>query len=146
MGGRGGSSGMSASAGRKKMVAGFFENLVKGNTDEAFAGLQSLPLEVRKAEFTTNGNAVRLQEAVIESGSDKASVRFINQWNPIQVTKPEAAIRQRIEIVHYKNGNASAIYKLNEKSSKSLKNAEKNYHEMLDSWKKITHQKDIILK
>lgn len=141
MGGRGGSSGIGSNAGRARKISGFFENLAKGSTDEILAGLHNLPLKVRKAEFTTNGNAVRFQEAVIESGSDKASVRFINQWDPVQVTKPEAAIRQRIEFVHYKNGNAIGIYKLSEKSSKSLKNAEKNYHETLGSWERIIHQK-----
>ena len=82
----------------------------------------------------------------VESGSDKLSVRFYNQWNPIQVTRPTTAIKQRIEVVHYRDGNVVAIYKLNEKSSKSLKNAEKNYHEMLNEWKKATHQKTIFLR
>lgn len=146
MGGRGGTSKSESISGRKMSISKFLENLQKNNAETMFRNISELPLKVNKTGFFANGNAVEFQEAVAESGSDKVSIRFFNQYNPIQITRPTTAIKQRIEVAHYKNGNVNAIYKLNEKSSKSLKNAEKNYHEMLDSWKKITHQKDIVLK
>ena len=148
MGGRGAASGAAngMALGRKMSVSKFLENLKKNNANTVFNTLSELSPKVGKTGFFTNGNAVEFQEAVVESGSDKLSVRFYNQWNPIQVTRPTTAIKQRIEVVHYRDGNVVAIYKLNEKSSKSLKNAEKNYHEMLNEWKKATHQKTIFLR
>lgn len=148
MGGRGAASGAAngMALGRKMSVSKFLENLKKNNANTVFNNLSELSPKVGKTGFFTNGNAVEFQEAVVESGSDKLSVRFYNQWNPIQVTRPTTAIKQRIEVVHYRDGNVVAIYKLNEKSSKSLKNAEKNYHEMLNEWKKATHQKNDILE
>ena len=148
MGGHGGSSGMTGKepAGRKMSLSSFLENLKENNRDGMINSLSNFSPKVEKATFFVNGNAVKSQEASIQSGSDKVSVRFFNQWNPIQVTKPTKAIKQTIEIVHYKNGNATAIRKLDERSSKSLKNAEKNYREMIDKWKKITKQKEIYLR
>ena len=61
-------------------------------------------------------------------------------------TNGNAVEFQEAVVEHYRDGNVVAIYKLNEKSSKSLKNAEKNYHEMLNEWKKATHQKTIFLR
>lgn len=98
---------------------------------------------IHPANFTINGNTVRSQSVDFEVGENKVSVRFINQWEPTQVEKPSRPIKQEIEIVSYKNGNAMAVRTLAEKKSTSLKNAEKNYHEMLERWKKLTKQKEI---
>ena len=106
--------------------------------------LQSASFDViHPANFTVNGNAVRSQSADFEVGENKVSVRFINQWELTQVGKPSRPIKQEIEIVSYKNGNATAVRTLAEKKSTSLKNAEKNYREMLERWKKLTKQKEI---
>lgn len=121
MGGRGGSSSMIGKkpAGRKMSLSRFLQNLKENNRDGMINILSNLSPEVEKANFFVNGNAVKFQEASVQSGSDKVSIRFSNQWNPIQVTKPTKAIKQTIEIVYYKNGNATAIRKLDERSSKS---------------------------
>lgn len=108
-----------------------------------FDTLSKAPLKVEKAIFTQNGNAVKSQEAILEHDSDKISIRFVNGWNPVQVSRPTSKIEQSIQVVHYKDGNATAFRKLDVKSSKSLKNAQKNYDEMLKKWKKMTGQKDI---
>lgn len=148
MGGRGGNSQLSAKepTGRKMSLSIFLQNLKENSKDEVLNSLSDLPLKVGKTDFFVNGNAVEFQEAVAESGTDKVSIRFYNQWNPIQVAKPTQAVKQSIEAVYYRNGNAVAVRKIDEKSSKSLKNAEKNYREMLDKWKKLTGQKDIYLR
>ena len=146
MGGRGGSSGIGKSGGRKMSLSRFLKNLKENNRDGMINSLSALLPKAEKATFFVNGNAVKFQEASVQSGPDKVSIRFSNQWNPIQVAKPTKAIKQTIEIVHYKNGNATAIRKLDERSSKSLKNAEKNYREMIDKWKRITNQKEIYLR
>lgn len=114
MGGRGAASGAAngMALGRKMSVSKFLENLKKNNANTVFNNLSELSPKVGKTGFFTNGNAVEFQEAVVESGSDKLSVRFYNQWNPIQVTRPTTAIKQRIEVVHYRDGNVVAIYKL----------------------------------
>lgn len=147
MGGRGGSSnGIAPPNGRRMSLKRFLENLSKNDRQGMINDLSESKLDVGNAIFTENGNAIKMQEAVIESGEDRVSVRFYNSWNPVQVAKPTSPIKQSIEIVHYKNGNATAIRKLDEKSSKSLKNAEKNYNEMLKKWKSITGQKNIYFR
>nr|DAQ14179.1 MAG TPA: hypothetical protein [Caudoviricetes sp.] len=148
MGGRGGSSQLSGKepAGRKMSLSRFLQNLKESEKEEILNSLSNLSLKAGEANFFVNGNAVEFQEAVAESGTDKVSIRFYNQWNPIQVAKPTQAVKQSIEAVYYRNGNAVAVRKIDEKSSKSLKNAEKNYREMLDKWKKLTRQKDIYLR
>ena len=147
MGGRGGSSnGIAPPNGRRMSLKRFLENLSKNDRQGMINDLSESKLDIGNAIFTENGNAIKMQEAVIESGEDRVSVRFYNSWNPVQVARPTSSIKQSIEIVHYKNGNATAIRKLDEKSSKSLKNAEKNYNEMLKKWKSITGQKNIYFR
>ncbi len=144
MGGRGGASGLSEPQGRRMSMRRFLENLEKNSRDGMLDALQSASFDViHPANFTVNGNAVRSQAADFEVGENRVSVRFINQWEPTQVGKPSRPIKQEIEIVSYKNGNATAVRTLAEKKSTSLKNAEKNYREMLEQWKKLTKQKEI---
>lgn len=130
-------------AGRRIGVKRFLENLQKENKDGMLEAAQNAPLNVGKAVFTKNNNALKSQEAVLESGEDKISLRFINKWEPSQVTAPDKPIRTSIEVVTYKNGDATAIRTLAETKTKSLKNAEKNYNQMLDKWKKLTKQRSI---
>lgn len=148
MGGRGGSSSsiIPIPKGRRMSIKRFLDNLSKNNRQGMIDDLSGSKLEVKNAIFTKNGNAVKAQEAVLESGEDRVSVRFYNSWDPVQVAAPASPIKQSIEIVHYKNGNATVMRKLDEKSSKSLKNAEKNYNEMLKKWKSMTGQKDIYFR
>ncbi|MCD8142317.1 MAG: hypothetical protein LUD83_03425 [Clostridiales bacterium] len=144
MGGRGG-AGLSAKRGRRVSAERFLKNLRDNNQDEMLNTIAKAPLTVGKASFTVNGNAVKSQEATLESASDRISVRFYNGWEPTQVTRPERKITTKIEAVTYKNGNATAVRTLYEKSSKSLKNAASNYENVLDKWKKVTGQKTIRL-
>ncbi len=147
MGGRGGTSGLSKEPqGRKMSIKNFLENLSKNSQQGMLNALQKSNLDVKDAIFTKNGNAVKSQEAVLESGGNRISVRFHNQWEPTQSSKPSKAIKQTIEAVSYENGNVKAIRTLSEKKSTSLKNAEKNYKEILEQWKKLTKQKGIRFK
>lgn len=124
----------------------FFENLLENNREEILDALCGVSLDVKPANFATNGNAVESQEAIYESGENKVSVRFYNRWNPMQIINPKSAIKQEIDIVSYKNGNPTAIRTLVEKKSMSLKNAERNYNEMLDQWKRLTKQPQIFFE
>ena len=121
----------------------FFENFSNNNREGMLNALCRASLDVKSADFTKNGNAVKSQEAIFESGENKVSVRFYNWWDPMQIIKSGRAIKQEIEIVLYKNGNPTAIRTLVEKKSTSLKNAERNYHEILNQWKRMTKQQDI---
>lgn len=123
----------------------FFENLLENNREEMLNALCGVSLDVKPANFTENGNAVESQEAIYESGENKVSVRFYNRWNPMQIINPKSAIKQEIDIVLYKNGNPTAIRTLVEKKSMSLKNAGRNYNEILDQWKRLTKQPQIFL-
>lgn len=121
----------------------FLENLAEDNKDGMLNALYNAPIAVNPARFTKNGNAVESQEALLGKGENHVSVRFYNRWDPMQVGMPAKAIKQTIEIVLYKNGNATAIRTLAEKKSMSLKKAESNYHEMLKQWKRLTKQREI---
>lgn len=142
MGGRGG-AGLPTEQGKRISVERFLKNLQDNKQDAMLDVLAKAPLTVGEASFTVNGNAVKSQEATLESGAERISVRFYNGWEPTQVTKPERKITTKIEAVTYKNGNATAIRTLYEKHSKSLTNAASNYAIVLDKWKKITNQKAI---
>lgn len=124
----------------------FFENLLENNREEMLNALCGVSLDVKPANFTENGNAVESQEAIYESGENKVSVRFYNRWNPMQIINPKSAIKQEIDIVLYKNGNPTAIRTLVEKKSMSLKNAGRNYNEILDQWKRLTNQPQIFFE
>lgn len=89
MGGRGGSSGLTSEPrGRQMSMKNFLENLSKNSQEGMLNILRNASLDVKPATFTKNGNAVRSQEAILESGENKVSVRFNNQWEPMQVGKP----------------------------------------------------------
>ena len=121
----------------------FLDNLAKNNKDGMLNALYNAPIVVNPASFTKNGNTVESQEALLKKGENCISVRFYNQWDPIQIGVPAKDIKQTIGIVLYKNGNATAIRTLAEKKSMSLKNAERNYREMLKQWKGLTKQQEI---
>lgn len=143
MGGRGGSSGLNEPQGRRMSMSRFLENLAKNSQQGMLDVLSKSELKLSPADFTKNGNAVRLQVGEFEVGNDKVVVSFYNRYDPMQVAKPTQAIKQSIEIRAYKNGNVTAVRTLAEKKSMSLKNAEKNYREMIEQWKKLTKQKNI---
>lgn len=124
-------------------VKEFLDCLSKNDKDGMLRALHNLPFVVESASYTTNGNAIESQEALFERGDYKISARFFNRWNPMQVVAPSEFIKQKLEIVLFKNENPTAIRTLAEKKSTSLKNAESNYHEMLKQWKGLTKQKEI---
>lgn len=149
MGARGSSGGAHGGAepkGRRMSLTNFLKNLKENNTTGMIKELGKQNMEVSDAVFTVNGNAVKSQYAEVTKGEDRVSVRFLNEWNPIQVAKPTTPIRTKIEVVTYKNGTPTAIRTLEEKKSTSLKNAAKNYEAVLDMWKQLTRQKIIRFK
>lgn len=121
-------------SGVEKEMKDFLENL---------SSLYNAQFDIKPANFTINGNAVKSQEALLENGETRISARFYNWWEPMQIVEPSKAIRQKIEVVAYKNGNPIGMHVLAEKKSMSLKNAEKNYYEMLKQWKSLTKQREI---
>lgn len=144
MGGRGSSGNIgNGPNGRKISIKRFLENLQRNNRQGMLDVAAKSKLTVNDPVFTANYNAIKSQEAVLESGSDKVSIRFFNNFDPLAVGKPNNPIKTSIEVVTYKNGNATAVRVLEETKSTSLKNAKKNYEEMLEKWKKITKQKTI---
>lgn len=99
--------------------------------------------KVRKAQFTANGNSVKSQSATVESGNRKIDLSFSTGYNPQQTTKPTKAIETTITATLWEDGNAKRIATIAKTSSKSNKNAQKQYTEMLEEWKKLTGQKKI---
>lgn len=142
MGGRGGASGIEPQ-GRKMSIERFLQNLQKNSRDGMLDSISKANLSVYPATFTKNGNAVSLQTAEFSNGENRVVVSFTNRWEPMQVARPTQPIKQAIEVRVYKNGDITAMRTLEERKSKSLKNAGKNYGELLDRWKKLTKQKNI---
>ena len=136
MGGRGG-RGENSPSGRKAKFGVVVENIRKSSDEELLQGLKSLGFKASDPRMDSLGNVVTFQSANLKIGEYEASLRFYNSYDPRQVGAVRESITQSIEIVTWKNGNPTAIRKIAEKKSKSVKNARKNYEEMLSQWKKI---------
>ena len=140
MGGRGSSSGK-ASAGGASMLS----NIIQQSPESALSQLQKVISQgdLSKADFTANGSAVRSQSVTLENGSDKVEVYFSSRYEPAQVTNPSQPVKAGIYANVWKNGQPVAIRTISETKTKSLKNAKRNYENMLSEWKKATKQNQI---
>lgn len=144
MGGRGGSSGITAGGnGRKGNISELVSDIRSGNREKVLDELSDFSPVPQAAQFTSNYNALKSQTAEIEIGDTRVSLRYSNTYNPMQVSKPTSAITTEIHAVTFKNGNIMKSVTLVRKDSKSLGNAKKNYEEVTQIWKKITKQKSI---
>ena len=135
-GGRGSTSGLGSG---RMSIAGFIKNF--RNADEKSTG--NIGLKVFDTEFIKNGNSVKQQSAQVTDGENKIVATFYSQYNPMQISKSNDNISSRIELRYYKNDNIEGYKVISEKKTKSIKNAKKNYEEVLGQWKKITKQKKI---
>lgn len=135
-GGRGSSSGL---GGGRMTIAGFLKKF--RNASESDLG--KLGLKVDKAQFTENGNSIKLQSASVQNGADRVEVSFYSNYNPLQASNFQSNISSSISVRHYKDGDIQAYKEVVNKKTKSVKNAKKNYDEVLQMWKKITKQKSI---
>lgn len=121
----------------------FFRAFEKGNEQEMLEVLSESDLQMEQPVFTENGNAVKNQLAVLEKENKLIHIAFINSYNPLQETPPEDFLKQQIEARIFENGVCIGAPVLFEKKSRSLKNAAKNYKELLDIWKVLTKQEQI---
>lgn len=121
----------------------FLKALQENNVQQMAAVLAHTDMEVSQAEFSTNGDVVAFQRALLESSEYRVETAFFNQYNPMQSTPPEKPLSQSILVNVYKNGNIEKQLKFEEKKSKSLKNLEKNYKDVLKHWKNLTNQKEL---
>lgn len=120
-----------------------YDNIMAGNATLASLYDAAKYAKVNKARFTANGNSVESQTATIESGNKKIDLSFYTDYNPQQITKPTKAIKTQIEARLWENGDAKRIATIAKTTSKSNKNAQKQYTEMLEEWKKLTRQREI---
>lgn len=140
MGGRGSSSGKTPAGG-----ASTLSNIIQQSPESTLSQLQKVISQgdLSKADFTANGSAVRLQSVTLESGSDKVEIYFSSRYEPTQVTNPSQPVKVGIYANVWKNGRPVAIRTISETKTKSLKNAKRNYENMLSEWKKATKQNQI---
>lgn len=120
-----------------------YDNIMSGNATLASLKDAAKYAKVNKAHFTANGNSVEFQTATIESGNKKIDLRFYTDYNPQQITKPTKAIKTEISATLWENGDAKRLATIAKTTSKSNKNAQKQYTEMLEEWKKLTRQREI---
>ena len=98
---------------------------------------------IGKAKFTANGSSVSQQTVTVKSGNDELQVYFSSGYSPQQATNSTQAIKSGIYAITKHNGDVTAYRVLTETKTKSIKNAKKNYDETLETWKKVTGQKQI---
>lgn len=110
------------------------------NVQEMLHIFKETETEVVGARFTENYSAVRLQGAALYDENRMIDFSFHNSWNPLQQIPPSGYVTQKIEARIYEDGNIKGLTTLVERKSKSLKNAEKNYNEMLSMWMDLTKQ------
>lgn len=141
-GGRGASSSVGGSSGEQVHNA----YTAISNNREPLKELERLSGKMKISEpvTTANGNSIKLQVATIDNGTEKIDIAFHSAYNPIQTTgTPKKAIETKITATLWENGNAKAIRTLASASSKSYKNAGKQYTDILKEWQKVTGQKRI---
>ena len=80
-------------------------------------------MDIDKANFTTNGNSVKMQNVTIQNGNQTINLTFNSQYEPTQVAKPTKNITTKITARVWENGNIKGIRTIKETSTKSLKNA-----------------------
>lgn len=128
---------------KPRTVKAAYDDIMAGNATIASLSNVAKDAKVDKAQFTANGNSVKSQNATMESGNRKIDLRFSTGYNPQQTTKPTKAIETKITATLWENGNAKGITTISKTTSKSNKNAQKQYTEMLEEWKKLTGQSKI---
>lgn len=96
--------------------------------------------KIEKANFTKNGNSISSQSAFLEAGNNSVEIRFVSGYEPTQVTNPKQNIKSGIYTVTRRGGNVKAYRTLTETKTKSIKNAKKNYDNVIDKWKRVTGQ------
>lgn len=138
------SSGSRAGSGASN-GASMLSGIIQKSPESALSQLSSVMSQgdLSKADFTANGSAVRSQSVTLESGSDKVEIYFSSRYEPTQVTNPSQPIKVGIYANVWQNGQPVAIRTISETKTKSLKNAKKNYENMLAEWKKATKQERI---
>lgn len=138
-----GSSGISGGGSGGGNVQKAYNDILNGNaTLETLATLQPL-MNIDKANFTVNGNSVKMQNVTIQNGNQTINLTFNSQYEPTQVTKPTKNITTKITARVWEDGNIKGIRTIKETSTKSLKNAATQYDNMLSDWKKLTKQRNI---
>lgn len=120
-------------------VKDFLEAYQSANVQKMMQILTTFKLKPQEAIFTNNGNAVKNHSAEYREGDYTVQVRFVNEWNPVQVTPPEKPVCQEISVYLYEKNQIRGITSLKKLKSKSLKNTAKNYEQLKAEWMKLIH-------
>lgn len=121
----------------------FWSAYQSGDAQKMMQILAAFKLKPQEAVFTKNGNAVKIHSAEYQEGDYKVELRFVNKWDPIQVSPPEKPISQEIAAYLYEKNQICGIVSLKELKSKSLKNTAKNYEQLKAEWMKLIHVETI---
>lgn len=140
-----GSSKAGGSGAKAKINLSEVNDMIKTSPSTALSQLSSVLQSgtISKAKFTANGSSVSQQVVTVKSGDDELQVYFSSGYSPQQATNPTQAIKSGIYATTWHDGNVTSYRVLSETKTKSVKNAKKNYDEMLETWKKVTGQKQI---
>lgn len=124
-------------------INGLIQAFQEKSTEKIMDIIKESEQKIEVAKFTKNGNVVSLQAAVMYDEDRMADVSFHNYWNPLQQTPPTEPLEQKIVARIWEDGNIKGVVSLVERKSNNLKNAEKNYNEVLSIWKNLTGQEKI---
>ena len=103
----------------------------------------SKDMSIDKAIFTANGNSVSSQTATLSTGNKRLDLSFTTDYDPRRITNPSKKLTTQITATLWENGNVQAYRVLTKADTKSLKNSKKQYEETLETWKRMTGQKQI---
>ena len=135
-------NGLQSSAGNAEetySIKEFWEAYQSGDAQKMMQILATFKMKPQEAIFTKNGNAVKIHSAEYQEGDYTVQLRFVNEWNPVQVIPPEKPVSQEISAYLYEKNQICGIVPLKKLKSKSLKNTAKNYEQLKAEWMKLIH-------
>lgn len=119
---------------------GLFLACAQEDTPGMLELISRIPLQIEEAELLSDGPAVKSQFAVLEEENRCIIVGFQNNYDPKQELPTDGDLKQAVTAVFFENDSRVGQQVLMEKKSGSLKEAEENYGQMLESFRKLTSQ------
>lgn len=123
----------------KKSIEQFITAYQNSSTGQMRAVLKDSTLEMDPEIYMENRETVKMQIGMLDDGESQVIVRFFNDYEPEKHISPGGETIQQIEVGLYYEGTLLGKRIIEERQSQSPEEAKKNYGQMLDIWKDITH-------
>ena len=138
MGAGGASSKTTGRSGKTARLQDIADGIRTKSSDELLSAVQKLKPTADAAKYDEFGNVVVTPCWRVSAGNLSIQIGFSNDYDPRQVRViVSTPIKTTIEAVIWKNRHVTAVRTLAETKTKSIKNASKNYQNILDNWRKL---------